>query len=225
MDKKKEMEQKLRELRALRGMGRKSNKDEVLAETLGEKIGQAEGHGEYLARRREQEREAEEGARPASEVVDREKEKLLNTTGLEMASEREKKAKKESRQSFQWDQHNTDSKYKAYKKRIAVLDKSLPLEKDYLRAKETGDADRMDGRIDDLAYGETPEIPEARMKMMLADLEDRKKSNRTKRMRAEYDDEDVAYINADNKQFLRKIERDYGKYTSHIKDALEKGTS
>ncbi len=108
---KKEMEKKLFDLRQKRNQARKNNKDEVLAETMGEKLSKAEGHEEYLARRRQLEREADLAAGVGvGEAVDKEKEKLLNTTGLDTDYERRKKAKTEKRQGFSWDIHNEESK-------------------------------------------------------------------------------------------------------------------
>jgi hypothetical protein len=62
MDRKVEMERKLFELRNKRNQARKLNKDEVLAETIGEKVAKADGHDEYVSRRREAEREADVAA-------------------------------------------------------------------------------------------------------------------------------------------------------------------
>lgn len=53
MDPKKERERKLFELRQKRNQARKLNKDEVLAETIGEKVAKADGHQEYLQQRRQ----------------------------------------------------------------------------------------------------------------------------------------------------------------------------
>jgi hypothetical protein len=53
MDAKRERERKLFELRQKRNQARKLNKDEVLAETIGEKVAKADGHQEYLQQRRQ----------------------------------------------------------------------------------------------------------------------------------------------------------------------------
>jgi pre-mRNA-splicing factor SYF2 len=218
------MERKLFELRNKRNQARKLNKDEVLAETIGEKVAKADGHEEYLTRRREAEREADVAAGVGVGVVDKEKEKLLNTTGLDMETERAKKAKKEKRAKFEWNVHNEESKYKSYKKRVAALEKYGDLD-DYKRAK-SADAEGMNRQVDDLTYGEAPAISAERMELLAGDLKARKDAKKKfARRRAEYDDEDVNYINSDNKQFIKKIDRAYGKYTTGIRDALEKGTS
>lgn len=225
MDRKVEMERKLFELRNKRNQARKLNKDEVLAETIGEKLSKADGHEEYVTRRREAERDADVAAGVGVGAVDKAKEKLLNTTGLEMEIERAKKAKTEKKTNFDWNMYNEESKYKSYKKRVAALEKYGDRD-DYKRAKESSNTGDMERHVDDLTYGEAPAISQERMDLLLGDLKARKEAkNKFQRRRAEYDDEDVNYINNDNKQFIKKIDKAYGKYTTGIQDALEKGTS
>jgi hypothetical protein len=163
-----------------------------LAETIGEKVAKADGHEEYVNRRRELEREAETAAVAGTAVqIDKEKEKLLNTTGLEMEVERDKKAKTEKRQAFGWDIHNEESKYKSYKKRINQLDKYSDRDGDYKRSKAVN-GEAMDRKVDDLTYGEAPEISAERMALLMGDLKARKEAKgKFQRRRAEYDDEDV----------------------------------
>jgi pre-mRNA-splicing factor SYF2 len=157
-------------------------------------------------------------------IVDKAKEKMLNTTGLEMETERSKKAKTEKKTNYSWDMYNEDSKYKSYKKRVNALEKYGD-NNDYKRAKEANGED-MVRQVDDLTYGEAPEITTERMQLLMGDLKARKDAKKKfQRRRAEYEDEDVNYINNDNKQFIKKIDRAFGKYTTGIQDALEKGTS
>jgi hypothetical protein len=115
------------------------------------------------------------------------------------------------------------ARYKSYKKRVTQLEKKLPLHAEYSKSKAGSGGG---GDVDGLNYGAAPEVPEERMQALLGDLKQRKEDKKKfKRHRAEYDDEDVAYINNDNRQFVKKIDRAYGKYTAKIADALEKGTS
>ncbi len=119
----------------------------------------------------------------------------------------------------------TSVQYKSYKKRVGQLEKRAPVTADYQKAKARS-ADGLAATVDELNYGVAPEVPEERMNLLLGDLKQRKEDKKKfKRHRAEYDDEDVAYINNDNKQFIKKIDRAYGQYTAKIANALEKGTS
>ena len=95
---------------------------------------------------------------------------------------------------------------------------------DYNKAKRT--RDDLDRDVDDLRYGEAPEISKERMDALLGDLKQRKEDRKKfQRHRADYDDADVGYINTDNKQFVKKIDRAFGKYTKDISSALENGTA
>lgn len=52
-----------------------------------------------------------------------------------------------------------------------------------------------------------------------------KKRERYSRRRAYDEDEDIDYINERNMKFNKKLERFYGKYTTEIKQNLERGTA
>ena len=218
-DAKRERERKLFELRNKRNQARKSNKDEVLAETIGEKVGKADGHQEYLERRRQAERDVEE------QGLDKETERMLGTTAQEMAAERAKKDRTEKRQAFRFDLHNSESKYRSYKKRLGRLEKHSDGRQHYEQVKRANEED-LDRHLDDLRYGEAPEVPKERMDLLLDDMKKSKEDRlKFKRHRAEFDDEDIAHINHGNKKFNKKIDRAFGEYTSGIANALEKGTA
>jgi len=51
------------------------------------------------------------------------------------------------------------------------------------------------------------------------------KSKNNKRVRLEFEESDVSYINKRNKMFNQKISRDYDKATAEIKQNLERGTA
>ena len=51
------------------------------------------------------------------------------------------------------------------------------------------------------------------------------KSKHSKRVRLEFEESDVSYINKRNKMFNQKISRDYDKATAEIKQNLERGTA
>lgn len=52
-----------------------------------------------------------------------------------------------------------------------------------------------------------------------------KKREKYSRRRAYDEDEDIDYINERNMKFNKKLERFYGKYTTEIKQNLERGTA
>ncbi len=143
---------------------------------------------------------------------------------LFLFQERNKKLKSEKKSNFAWDLYNEESKYKSYKKRVGALEKYGD-SGNYKRAKET-DGDALNRQVDDLTYGEAPEISAERMALLMGDLKARKDAKKKfQRRRSEFDDEDIDYINRDNKIFNKKIDKAFGSYTTGIQDALEKGTS
>jgi pre-mRNA-splicing factor SYF2 len=80
--------------------------------------------------------------------------------------------------------------------------------------------------LDDLEYGEAPEVPEARMRAMVNELEAKaERKTKFRRRKAEYEEQDMLYINAKNKDYLKKLDRSFGKYTKEIESNLERGTA
>jgi len=77
-----------------------------------------------------------------------------------------------------------------------------------------------------LAYGTHDSVSTAGLDKMVADLtkQDEKRKAFSRR-RAHHHDADINYINERNRQFNKKLERVYGKYTQGIKDDLERGTA
>jgi pre-mRNA-splicing factor SYF2 len=153
---------------------------------------------------------------PTMTVEDKAKERLMNTTGLEMDATRAKKERSERRAGFEWDLYNSESKYKSYKKRVDRVGKMT----------RGVAADGVDEDGDAMEYGHAAEPSEARVNILVADLKKAKVDRKNfKRHRGDYDDEDVGHINDANKSFNRQIDRAYGKYTTQIKNSLEKGTA
>ncbi len=76
-----------------------------------------------------------------------------------------------------------------------------------------------------LSYGTHKPAPEA-VDKMVKDLEKQVEKRRGySRRRAERGGTDVDFINDRNKRFNRKIDAFYGKYTTEIKQNLERGTA
>ena len=79
-----------------------------------------------------------------------------------------------------------------------------------------------------LQYGrvDMTDVTPVRRMQRQADLEkqDEKRKNFSRR-RAHHHDADIDYINERNRNFNKKLERFYGKYTQGLKDDLERGTA
>lgn len=162
------------------------------------------------------EKDAEDAALPKMTTEDKAKERLMNTTGLEMDATRAKKDRSERRAGFEWDLYNSESKYKSYKKRVDRVGKMT-------RGVAVG---AVDEDADLMEYGHTADPSEARVDILVADLKKAKADRKNfKRHRGDFDEEDITHINDANKSFNRQIDRAYSKYTTEIKNSLEKGTA
>lgn len=210
--KKREREQVLFELRAKRNQARRLHKDEVMAEAIGEKARRTEGHAEYVAQRAEAEANAAAAVRPVTEgesavanwgdlsrsrgeVVDKEKEKRMETTGVEMEAMRKRKEKKAKNQGFTWVEHNAESKYRAYKNRVDTLNDLVDVRGDYERQKAAGV--EMERDVADLAYGEAPAVPAARLKALSDELElKEQRKSKFRRRKSDFEETDIRYINS-----------------------------
>ncbi|KAH7414907.1 hypothetical protein KP509_14G017200 [Ceratopteris richardii] len=122
---------------------------------------------------------------------------------------------------FGWDVFNQRSLYNAYKKRTKHIPYSM---EDYMKAKESDPDFFRDGSS--LQYGKAPDIPDANVDKMVAELEDRESKRKSfSRRRRYHEEKDIDSINDRNEHFNRKIERAFGKYTVEIKNNLERGTA
>ena len=112
--------------------------------------------------------------------------------------------KSKGKESFGWDVFNQDSLYRAYKKRTAKLEREM---KDH------------------------PELfekmtEEERLDRMADEIEQQiEKRGQFSRKRVFVEEKDVDYINERNRRFNQKLERNYSKYASEIKQNLERGTA
>lgn len=118
----------------------------------------------------------------------------MELTATEMEAIRKRKGKKEANAGFEWVEHNAESKYKGHKKRLETLDQIMDVRSDYERQKASGK--EMTRELDDLHYGEAPEVPEARMRALVEELEiKRERKKGFHRRRGEYDEQGVLAIN------------------------------
>eukprot|EP00475_Leptophrys_vorax_P038418 TRINITY_DN6775_c0_g2_i1.p1 TRINITY_DN6775_c0_g2~~TRINITY_DN6775_c0_g2_i1.p1 ORF type:complete len:239 (+),score=41.25 TRINITY_DN6775_c0_g2_i1:60-719(+) len=142
---------------------------------------------------------------------------------LESQEDAEKKYKKWEKKPapFGWDVFNQQSLYNAYKKRTEHIPYTP---EDYERAREQDPDFYRDGAS--LQYGKAPDIPEANVDRMVAELTARGGARKEfSRRRRFHEEKDVDSINDRNEHFNRKIERAFGKYTVEIKNNLERGTA
>jgi peptidyl-prolyl isomerase G (cyclophilin G) len=121
----------------------------------------------------------------------------------------QKMLKKNKNEAFGWDVFNTDTLYRAYKKRL----KNMPMDKSLYE-------DQMNNP------GKAIEITEQRKHLLNADLEAQKQKRKVfSRRRAFYEEQDVNYINERNMNFNKKLQRFFGKEAAEIKANLERGTA
>jgi len=213
------MQKKLFDLKMKMNKARKDNQSHVIEEDRRKKEGsQADYNREQKVYDEEKKKERKEIEEKGG---DPELQKILNTTATE-AEWRDKKRKKKS-ESFGWDQYNPESHFNAYKKRIGDV-KFDP--KNYREQRDNVDEDEFYRDSNSLTHGQTPDIPAARVNAMVEELEKSIEKRKTfSRRRLHYDEAYVDYISDRNKVFNKKIGRAYDKYTSEIKNNLERGTA
>ncbi|KAF6168785.1 hypothetical protein GIB67_012183 [Kingdonia uniflora] len=157
--------------------------------------------------------------------------KLLDANGLDMSKSymldtqdmAEKKYKKWEKDPapFGWDVFNQRTLYNAYKKRTKNVECDL---EEYNRLKEADPEFYRDASS--LQYGKAPKVSEDKIEKMVKELRDRdEKRGSFSRRRKFHDEKDVDSINDRNEHFNKKIERAFGRYTTEIKNNLERGTA
>lgn len=155
---------------------------------------------------------------PPSGIADKSKAYLLEPLE-KLESQYEKKDKKKAA-AFGWDVFNQKSLYNSYKKRTANVTVDM---EEYEAAKAADPEFYRDG--DSMLYGQAPKVSEAALDRMVGELTDRsKKRKEFSRRRTVYESRDVDSINDRNAHFNKKLERSYGKFTTEIKQNLERGT-
>lgn len=121
----------------------------------------------------------------------------------------QKLLKKKKNETFGWDVFNTDTLYRAYKKRLKNMPMDKNLYEDQIKNPE-----------------KAVEITEQRKHLLNSDLEMQIQKRKVfSRRRAFYEEQDVNYINERNMNFNKKLQRFFGKEVAEIKANLERGTS
>lgn len=213
-----EKQRKLFEMRLKVNKARKLNQAEVIEEAQRKKEG-TEGESrrskaEYeLEKKRERQELLEKG-------LDPEREHMLQVSANEAERFSRSKRKKES---FGWQQYNSEAAFNAYEKRL----KDIPFSpEEYEKQKKEKNEQEFFPDSNNLNYGQTGKVSEKSLQLMTDELEKTlEKRRKYSRRRAHVDDAYVTYINNRNKTFNQKISRAFDKYTVEIKQNLERGTA
>lgn len=214
--KKSERMQKLRELQMKRNEARKLNHAEVVEEDrrnkLPENFEAKKRKGEWIL----QEEEKKKAAEARGEDYDRIK--VLDVSAEDAEKWERKKKKKNPDQGF------SDYEQASFRQYQRLTKQMKPDMEEYQRNKEKMGQD-MYPSVDSLMQG-THKDSEEGINRMVADLEKQiEKRSKYSRRRAFNEEDDIDYINERNMRFNKKIERFYGKYTTEIKQNLERGTA
>jgi len=136
---------------------------------------------------------------------------------MEHCDMKEAKKKRKNPDAFGWDVFNQDSLYRAHEKRL----KNVEFDQEaYDRQKEAlnGDTSLMAG----FGYKATEDQKE-KLGEALQKMQDKKAQYSRRRMHVA--DEDVNYVNDQNRHFNKKMERFFGEYTHETRQNLERGTA
>lgn len=125
-----------------------------------------------------------------------------------------KKKRKAGAGTFGWDVFNEDSLYNAYFKRTKKFEDGSLLKPKVSAEEGEGQPSEPSAVVD-------------RVQLMADDLEQQlEKRSEFRRQRMFIDGEkDIDYINDRNRVFNQKLERNFGKYASHIKANIESGNA
>ena len=121
--------------------------------------------------------------------------------------------KRENGQFSVRDFHNPEGQHKNYERSI----KSVPRN----NAVENASSETFNPMMDSV----DPEKEREGARRLANELHRRLHKSVKKRNRIEFAEEDVTYINKRNKEFNRKISRNYDRATAEIKHSLERGTA
>jgi len=215
--KKEDRLKRLRELQMKRNEARKLNHSEVVEE---DKRNKEPANIEAKRKRLEwEELEAKRKKECKEQGQDYDRMKLLDI----QADEAERMSHKKKKP-------NTDTGFSTYEEMSARqntrLTKSMkPNMKEYNEKKEKmGDAFYAD--VNTLGLEEMHKDTEEGIDKMCTDLEKQiEKRAKYTRRRTHDEEADIDYINTRNAKFNQKLERFYGKYTTEIKQNLERGTA
>lgn len=221
-------QQRLFEIRLKLNAIRKQNHEEVVDEDQ-----QSKETPSGNARKRrivKKEKYEAENEKITASGLDPEREWYLNMTAEE-AEQRSKKNKKKGNTSdvIGWDAFGEEAQHNIYKRRIREVDnskKGVSTKDEYKQAVSGKKEDDLDGSVDSLNYGITPQVPKENVDRMVSELKkNAEKAGNFSRRRPHYEDADVTFINERNRIFNKKIARAYDPYTAEIRANFERGTA
>jgi len=195
------------------------NRKEVLneAERLGTKEGiEKEQKRIQIEEKKRRQKEWEDCHDKAISSASNEKEaKLLVQHASDSIKIASKKASKAKETRFDVDDyHNPEGQYRHYERNLRSIPK---VDREF--SSET---------YDPLSYKEDDEqkaMTQLGAKRLAAEMKRRAEKSAMKKIKLEDDSEDVSYVNKRNKRFNEKIGRNFDKYTTEIKQNLERGTA
>jgi len=114
--------------------------------------------------------------------------------------------------------------HRSFKKRRAKSDQLFD-EVEYENQKNKLGDDFYCG-LSDLSYGQEDKVEPKKIDQMIDELKEQEvRRSKFSRRRTWFEDSDIDYINERNRKFNLKAERAFGRFTSQIKDSLERGTA
>ena len=212
------LKDRLRRLKMKMNQARQLNRQEVQRE--GERLGSDEGmerERQRLAKDDKKRRDLEWQARngKAAEVAAlagyEDCKFLVEPADKSLARAQKKEATEERNRFHVKDYYNPEGQHRHYERNI----KSIPRRVDRSET-ETFDPITAATKASDHAAG---------AKRLADELNRRIEKQKAKRDRVEFEGEDVNYINKRNKNFNKKISRNYDKATAEIRQNLERGTA
>lgn len=212
------LKDRLRRLKMKMNQARQLNRQEVQRE--GERLGSKEGMAREQQRlakddkkRRELEWQARNGkAADVAALAGYEDCKFLVEPADKSLARAQKKEATDQRNRFHVkDYYNPEGQHRHYERNI----KSIPRRVDRSET-DTFDPITAATKASDHADG---------AKRLADELKRRIEKQKAKRDRVEFEGEDVNYINKRNKNFNKKISRNYDKATAEIRQNLERGTA
>ena len=219
------LQQRLYKLKLKMNQSRQINRKEVLHE--GERLGTVEGKQQERRRLqkqdkklREQEWEKSVTSKVAS-IQDKKERNAMMQPAQECVQQRNKKSAKADASRFDvTDHHNPEGQFRNYDRSL----NSLPKKKQ----RDVQQQDVLGNVYDPLASTATAtSLAQERQgaRQLASELRRRiEKSKESKRARVEFEG-DVNYIDQRNKQFNKKIARNFDKHTAEIRHNLERGTA
>ena len=194
------VELRLHKLKLKMNQSRRLNRNEVMEE--GRRLGDGGKKEARTIRKKDREKR------------DRERKNLgtaeLSTSATDAIWGQEKKEEKDKRRgNFGWEMYNSGTQHRAYEKRVEGM---------------VTDGHRDTGVYDPAALDNGGSTKQEGVARMAKEARERREVSK-RRHRTELEGEDVTSINERNKVFNKKIKRVYDKYTTEIRQNLERGTA